>query len=116
MRILQLITRAELGGAQTHLVDLLSAIREYCDIVVGTGERGFLTAELEDLEIPYAILPHLVQPMRPVDDVRALSEIVGLIKRTRPDVIHAHTSKAGTLGRLAARLTGWRIDIRSDEA
>ncbi|HZU29061.1 MAG TPA: glycosyltransferase family 4 protein [Bryobacteraceae bacterium] len=106
MRILHLITRAELGGAQTHVIDLLAAIREYCDITVGTGERGFLTEELDSLGISYEIVPHLVQPMSPFEDVRALGEIVALIGRTLPDVVHAHTSKAGILGRLAARCAG----------
>ena len=105
MRVLQLITKAELGGAQTHLLDLVSALGPFCDITVGTGERGFLTEELDGLDVPYEILPHLVQPMRPADDVRGLAEVVALVRRTRPDVIHAHTSKAGTLGRLAARIT-----------
>ena len=105
MRVLQLITRAELGGAQTHLLDLLGALGPFCDVTVGTGERGFLTDELDRLEVPYEVLPHLVQPMRPVDDVRALAEVVALIRRTQPDVVHAHTSKAGTLGRLAAAIT-----------
>lgn len=105
MRVLELITRAELGGAQTHLLDLLSAIGPFCDVVTGVGERGFLTDELDRLDVPYEILPHLVQPMRPVDDVRALAEMVSLIRRVQPDVVHAHTSKAGTLGRLAAAIT-----------
>ncbi len=104
MRILQLITRAELGGAQTHLVDLLAALRPFCEVVVGTGEPGFLTRELDSLNIPWEVIPHLVQPMQPLEDVRALAGIASLIQRIKPDVVHAHTSKAGTLGRLAACL------------
>jgi glycosyltransferase involved in cell wall biosynthesis len=41
-------------------------------------------------------------------DFTALSQLVGLIRRTRPDVIHAHSSKAGVLARAAAILTGHR--------
>jgi len=103
MRILQLITKADLGGAQTHLLDLISATRQFCDITVGVGERGFLTDELDVLDIPYHVIPHLVQPMQPLADMRALGEVAALIRREKPDVVHAHTSKAGTLGRLAAR-------------
>ena len=33
-------------------------------------------------------------------------ELVRLIRRVRPDIVHANSSKAGVLGRLAAALTG----------
>ena len=65
MKVLFLITRAELGGAQTHVVDLLRGLRSEMDLEVGTGERGYLTETAEQLGIPCHIVPDLVQPMRP---------------------------------------------------
>ncbi len=44
--------------------------------------------------------------MNPLRDARALLEIAALLRRIRPDLIHAHTSKAGILGRIAARMYG----------
>ena len=61
--------------------------------------------------------------MRPLDDVRAVAELVRLFRRERPDVVHTHSSKAGLVGRLAAGrgvgaqiwLQGFRMEP-SDEA
>ncbi len=104
MKVLLLITRAELGGGQTHVLDLLQGFRERFDVELGTGERGFLTEAAEELGIRWHLLPDLVQPMRPAQDIRALFECYRLIRSVRPDVVHTHTSKAGVIGRAAAQL------------
>lgn len=44
--------------------------------------------------------------IRPWQDLRAFLRLLGLMRRYRPEVVHTHTSKAGFLGRLAARLCG----------
>jgi glycosyltransferase involved in cell wall biosynthesis len=102
MKILYLITRAERGGAQVHLLDLIRGFRQRCEIEVAAGEQGFLLDEARRLGVKCHILPSLVQPIAPAKDVLAFRQIVGLIRRTRPDLVHAHTSKAGILGRLSA--------------
>jgi glycosyltransferase involved in cell wall biosynthesis len=51
-------------------------------------------------------VPHLQREVSPVADIRALYEIRALLRRVQPDLIHAHTSKAGLLGRLAGHLLG----------
>jgi glycosyltransferase involved in cell wall biosynthesis len=102
MKILYLITRAERGGAQVHVLDLIRGLHRHCEIEVAAGEDGFLLQEARSLGVVGHVLPHLVHPVSPANDIRALREIVGLLRRTRPDVVHAHTSKAGILGRLAA--------------
>ncbi len=76
------------------------------DVEVGTGERGYLTETAGQLGIPFHIIPDLVQPMRPLQDLRALRNCFRLIREVRPDIVHTHTSKAGVIGRLAARLAG----------
>ena len=105
MKILYLITRAERGGAQVHLVDLLSSLPAGYRAVVATGESGFLTEAAENLGIPVRLLPSLVQPISPWADLKALKALLALIRIEDPDLVHAHTSKAGLLGRLAAFLT-----------
>jgi glycosyltransferase involved in cell wall biosynthesis len=47
-----------------------------------------------------------MQPISPLNDLRALGEIIDVIRQESPDLVHAHTSKAGLLARLAARRTG----------
>lgn len=47
-------------------------------------------------------IPGLGPRVRPLDDLRALVALVGVVRRFRPDIVHTHTAKAGFLGRLAA--------------
>ena len=49
-------------------------------------------------------LPSLVRRISPLYDMRALYDLVRIIRSERPDVVHTHTSKAGILGRLAAKI------------
>ena len=106
MKILFVITRAEMGGGQTHVVDLLRGLRDEFDVELATGEEGYLTNAASDLGVRWHVLPDLVQPMRPLKDLKALRQCVGLIREIRPDLVHTHTSKAGVIGRLAARIAG----------
>jgi glycosyltransferase involved in cell wall biosynthesis len=108
MKVLYLITRSERGGAQVHVVDLIRGLRHHCDVEVAAGEDEdrYLFEEAEKLGVPFHVLPSLQQPMGLPRDSRALLEIAALLRRTRPDLVHAHTSKAGFLGRLAASLQG----------
>ncbi|MFN7919155.1 MAG: glycosyltransferase family 4 protein [Bryobacteraceae bacterium] len=105
-KILFVITRAEMGGAQTHVVDLLRGMQGRVDGHVATGEHGYLTETAAAMGVPFSVLPDLVQPTHPWKDNKALLALRRVIAELRPDIVHTHTSKAGTLGRLAARLAG----------
>ncbi len=48
----------------------------------------------------------LVRDASPLNDLAALISLVGYFRRERPTVVHTHTSKAGIIGRCAARLAG----------
>ncbi len=105
-RILYLITRGEPGGAQMHVRELLRGFRERWEVHLGLGEGGFLAEEAARLGVAVRVLPHLVAPLRPRLDALAYREIADLIRAVKPDLVHAHSSKAGFLGRLAARRLG----------
>ncbi|MFL6447010.1 MAG: glycosyltransferase family 4 protein [Bryobacteraceae bacterium] len=106
MKILYVITRSERGGAQIHLLDVLKNLPSGCRPMVATGEFGYLADEARQLGVPVHYISHLRQPMSPANDLLALGKIASLIKAQSPDLVHAHTSKAGLLGRLAGWLTG----------
>ncbi|ATY86365.1 glycosyltransferase family 1 protein [Kyrpidia spormannii] len=106
MKLFYLITRSEQGGAQTHVLDLIRGFRGRADIVLGVGEEGYLAEQVRDSGIDVHVLPHLVQPVSPAKDWLALWEINSLIRKFQPDLVHAHSSKAGFLGRLAAYRAG----------
>ncbi len=56
-------------------------------------------------------VPELVHPLSPRDDPRALSALVRLYRRVAADVVHTHQSKAGVLGRVAARIAGTPVVV-----
>jgi len=62
----------------------------------------------DDLEATGAQVLHLPisRRLHPLEDLASLLDLVYLMRRLRPDLVHTNTSKAGFLGRLAARLTG----------
>jgi glycosyltransferase involved in cell wall biosynthesis len=93
-----------MGGSQTHVRDLLDGFATRFELTLATGEEGYLTEEARARGIRTVVLPNLVQPLKPAKDAAAFSDILGLLKTVRPDLIHCHTSKAGVLGRVAAHL------------
>jgi len=105
VRIAYLITRADpIGGAQIHVRDLALAVREHGHHpAVITSGRGPLIDAFRRAGVPVFVLRHLTAPIRPWSDVRALGEVRAALAEVRPDLVAAHSSKAGILGRLAGR-------------
>jgi glycosyltransferase involved in cell wall biosynthesis len=52
------------------------------------------------------IIPSLGREISPLDDLLSLARMVRLVRAFRPDVVHTHMAKAGTVGRLAAHVCG----------
>jgi glycosyltransferase involved in cell wall biosynthesis len=103
MKIAFVITRADaVGGATIHVRDLAVALAaEGHSPTVLVGGTGPVSRELDACGIRVVSLPHLGRPMNPVRDAQAVREIAGAIRRLAPDLVSAHTAKAGCLARLA---------------
>lgn len=99
-----------IGGPAYH-VSLLSGCldRDRYDTLLLTGALGAGEGSFEDLAQRYGAtqktVPGLTPELNPFSDLRALVNLVRIIWRFQPDVIHTHTAKAGALGRLAAVIT-----------
>ena len=110
VRVLHIITQLELGGAQQNTLYTcghLDPSRFAVSLACGTG--GYLDAEARALDgVPVFFVPALVREVRPYQDLRALVALVRVIEKSRPDIVHTHSSKAGILGRWAAALAGIR--------
>jgi len=102
-RIVYVITRAEHGGAQMHVLKLALSMRSEFEVEVATGEEGFLTNACRQSGIPVHVISSLQREIRPLKDARAFWELYRLLRRVNPDLIHGHTFKAGFLGRIVAR-------------
>lgn len=106
--ICHVITKLELGGAQEVAMRVVSSLdRRRFRPVLLAGPGGLLTEEAHALEgVDVRVIPSLVREVSPLQDLRALWELVATFRRLRPKIVHTHSSKAGILGRLAAWLAG----------
>ena len=108
--MLHLITRLAVGGAQDNtLLTCETHDPSRFQVHIAANPNGPLLERAIKASEKFHPIPHLVAPMSPVNDFRALIEIYKLLKREKFDLIHLHSAKAGFLGRLAGRLAGTRI-------
>jgi glycosyltransferase involved in cell wall biosynthesis len=105
VRIAYIVTRADpIGGVQIHLRDLTAALQaQGHTVTVITSGRGPFIDGLRAQNTPTVVIEHLTLPISPLHDLRALREIRAVLTNLRPDLVAAHSSKAGVLGRLAGR-------------
>ena len=105
MRVLRVLTRMNVGGPARAAIALTEALLSRGDetlVLAGCGDNreGDLADEV-DADFPFVRIPTLGRSVAPFRDARALFEIVRCMRSFRPDVVHTHAAKAGTLGRLA---------------
>jgi glycosyltransferase involved in cell wall biosynthesis len=110
-RLLLVITLAERGGAQSYLASLLPAVAEHYDTTLAAHGHGPLSEAASAAGVEFVSLRHVRRALNPFRDVLGLVELLALIWRRRPDIVHASSSKAGILGRLAAWLAGVPIRV-----
>ena len=115
LRVLHVITRLEPGGAQRntlHTVAHLDPERFRAGLAWGPGDP--LDREAAALGgVARFPVPPLVRPVRPRRDLAALDGLRRAIRAFRPHVVHTHSSKAGILGRAAARLERVPVVVHS---
>lgn len=108
MKIVHVITRMIVGGAQENT--LLSAEGQAriegneVLLITGseTGTEGDLLAGY-DGPVRVVHMPELMRAVHPVLDVKATIALRRIFREERPDVVHTHSSKAGVVGRVAAK-------------
>lgn len=107
VKVVRVIARLNTGGPARHVALLCERLTSlgYESLLV-YGAIGASEGSLEHLASAGSFrserVPELGRSLRPLDDVRALARLIRILFRERPAVVHTHTSKAGTLGRLAA--------------
>ena len=107
MKVLFIITRANtIAGAQVYVKNLATAlVKQGNQALVMTGARGIFNLALERQEIETIPCDFLKQPIHPWQDFQALYFIIKIVRTFQPDLVSAHSSKAGMLGRLACKLS-----------
>ena len=105
IRILYPITSLLPGGVQAYLVNLVTGLdRERFDPVVAYGLEGAPLYELKAAGVRVVKIAGLKKSISPMDDLRALINIIKLIKAENPMIIHTNMSKANLIGRLAGTI------------
>ena len=114
MKVLHLITRMNTGGPAVFLDHLTHAIHPSCESVIGYGYcEGNEIDYIEDHELSASLIKiqHLHRSLNPIHDLLAFLEIRKIIKSEKPKVVNTHTSKAGVLGRIAAKSVNRKIKV-----
>lgn len=113
VRVAHVITRMIVGGAQeTVLLAAALADPSRFDpvIVTGpqTGSEGSLHEQARDRGVEVLVLPQLVRQVNPRADLAVVPALTAAFQRLGTDVVHTNSSKAGIVGRVAARRAGVR--------
>jgi glycosyltransferase involved in cell wall biosynthesis len=109
MKIVHAIARLNVGGAALSVLELAAEQQKRGHevlVVAGTIPPGEASMEhvADELGVPSLHLPALRREVSPIHDAAAVRALHRVLRVRRPDVLHTHTAKAGTTGRVAALL------------
>jgi glycosyltransferase involved in cell wall biosynthesis len=111
MKVVRIIARLNVGGPARHVAWLEAGLRErgvrsllVAGVVPpGEDDMGYFAATLG---VRPEVIPEMSREVSPKDAV-TVWKLYRLLLRERPDVVHTHTAKAGTVGRVAGLLYRW---------
>jgi len=113
IHILRVIARLNMGGPALHVAYLTEGLRKLgydTTLVAGSLARGedsmAFVADAHRVEV--VRIDELGREISPLRDLMATIRLARLIRKERPQILHTHTAKAGTVGRVAAMLAGSR--------
>ena len=108
MRICHIITRLIVGGAQENTLLTCRGLVDHghdVTLITGpqTGPEGSMHRQAHDTRANVIVLDAMRRAVHPLRDWTALRNLRKTISDLNPDVVHTHSSKAGIVGRAAAR-------------
>ena len=106
LKVLRIINRFNLGGPTYNAAYLTKYLApDFKTLLIGGMKDDTEDSSefiLQNLGIKPIIIPEMLREISPKNDYIAYQKLKTIIKRFKPDIVHTHASKAGTLGRLAA--------------
>ncbi|MGI9166340.1 MAG: glycosyltransferase [Pyrinomonadaceae bacterium] len=113
MKIVRVIARLNVGGPAKHVVWLTAGLQSVeCDslLVAGTVPHG--EEDMGYFAASHGVKPFLIPQMSreiSLKDLLTIWKLYRLFLRERPDIVHTHTAKAGTVGRIAGLIYRWSV-------
>jgi glycosyltransferase involved in cell wall biosynthesis len=109
VRLVRVIARLNIGGPSIQAITLTKRLEElgYVTTLV-RGSEGAREGNMDHLAHELGVKPARVSSLQRnpgLHDLRALVSLIRIMRRERPQIVHTHAAKAGTLGRLAALLS-----------
>lgn len=106
IKILRIITRLNIGGPSIHVSLLTKGVDpERFESILVSGNVSDLEGDMSyvatDLGLKPLIVPSLKREISLSQDIRTLIRLLKMLAQEKPDIVHTHTAKAGTLGRIA---------------
>ena len=107
MKILHVITRGDVGGAQTHVAQLAAHQCEAGDdVTIVAGVDGSAVQSARQRGVAVEIVPSLGDARASGSLRRAYLDVASCLRIVSPDIVHGHSSHGGLLARTAARRAG----------
>jgi glycosyltransferase involved in cell wall biosynthesis len=116
--VARVIARLNIGGPAQHVVLLTAGLdRTRFATTLITGRVGETEGDFAETArargVEPVVISELGRAIRPARDLAALFKLIRMFRHLRPDIVHTHTAKAGTLGRLAARVAGVPLTVHT---
>lgn len=109
-KVLRIINRFNLGGPTFNAAYLSKFLPESYETMLVGGKKDYTEDNslhiIDKLALEPIIIPEMKRDVNIVKDFSSLKKISKLISDFNPDIVHTHASKAGALGRLAAKRSG----------
>ncbi len=103
--ILFLITKSNWGGAQKYVYDLATSLPQSQYLVtVALGGNGELKYALKTAGITVIAIPALQRDISVYKELQAFWQIVCIIYKIKPDVLHINSSKVSGIGAFIGRI------------
>ncbi|MFC1700727.1 glycosyltransferase [Patescibacteria group bacterium] len=102
--ILYIITKSVWGGAGKYVYDLSTSMYGDFDVTVAAGGNNTLAQELIKTKIPYFEIKNFQRDINLIKEPIAFIEILCLLFKLKPDIIHVNSSKAGSITGLAGKI------------
>lgn len=104
-KVLLAITKSNFGGAQRYIYDLATTIpKDRFDVVVVSGGSGELDKKLNDAGIRTIKINALQRNVNLFKDFSVFFELIKILKKEKPDVVHLNSTKIGGIGAVVGRV------------